>query len=183
MRRVLTISGCCLLIAALAWASDSDRPSPFGPKPNGHTYEKAHPRTVASNTKSDRTPPPEQQRARTAAEAPSSSSFVASGDPETGSATYSGSELDGRPTASGEAFDSTALTAAHPKLPIGSYVRVTNVSTGKSVVVRINDRCRAGSNRVIQVTRRVAEDLGLLGGSSSLTVKVEPVTAAGHAAG
>jgi len=182
MQRFFHTAGCSILVAA-ALLADSDRPSPFGPKPNGRTYEKTHQHTASAGTTSARTAPPEQQRARGSGNTPNSSSFVPNGEPETGHASYSGSELDGRPTASGEAFDSNALAAAHPKLPLGSYVRVTNISTGKSVVVRINDRCRANASRVIQVTKRAAEDLGLIGGSGAATVKVEPVKAGAPAAG
>lgn len=175
MQRSLQIFLLAVSLAALCFA-DSDRPSPFGPKPNGRGYEKSHQRAAATSVKGERAVVPEQQRARSGADTPSASSFTASGDSETGSASYSGSELDGRPTASGEIFDSSALTAAHPSLPIGSYVRVTNLSTNRFVIVRINDRCRANSNRVIQVTKSAAQELGLIGGSSNVTVKVEPVT-------
>jgi rare lipoprotein A len=167
-----TIIPAALLCAALAAGADSDRPSPFGPKPNGRTYEKTHPRPAAPAAPT--APAAEQQRARSAPASP------AGGAVETGPATYSGSDLDGRPTASGDAFDSRSLTAAHPTLPIGSYVRITNVSTGKSIVVRINDRCRASSSRVIQLTKRGAEDLGMGSGAGTLTVKVEPVKAEGR---
>jgi len=180
MRRPLTITACVLFVLSAARA-DSERPSPFGPRPNGRTYEKVHQRTVPPSPKNERPAIPEQQRARSA-EPPDSSSLVPSGQGESGTATYSGNELDGRPTASGEIFDSNALTAAHPSLPIGSYVRVTNVSTGKSVVVRINDRCRASANRVIQVTKRAADDLGLIGGAGNATVRIEPLAAATHGA-
>ena len=154
-------------------ADDSSRPDPFGPKPTGRTYEKTHQRPPQSPVQGSRAAPPEQQRARTAPPK-TPSDFVPGGSAETGIATYSGRELDGRPTASGEIFSSNDLTAAHPRYPIGTLVRVTNLSAGKSVVVRINDRIRESPNRVIQVTKRAADEIGLIGTSGANTVKVEP---------
>lgn len=79
-----------------------------------------------------------------------------------GVASYYGRRFDGRRTASGEAFDMHAMTAAHRTLPFGSRVRVTNPSNGKSVVVRINDRGPFHGNRVIDVSRAAATELGLI---------------------
>jgi len=179
MPRVFLIVLVGVWVTAAGWGSDPDRPSPFGPKPNGRGYEKGPAHTASASNKT--APAPEQQRARAAADNVTASNFVSSGGAETGKASYSGSELDGRKTASGEIFDSNSLTAAHHSLPMGSYVRVTSVSTTRSVVVRINDRCKATPNRVIQVSKRAAEDLGILGGSGGDTVKVEPVTAQARA--
>lgn len=80
-----------------------------------------------------------------------------------GAASYYGKRLAGRPTASGEAFDPAKLTAAHRTLPLGSRVRVTNLRNGKSVVVRINDRGPYHSRRIIDLSRRAARRLGMLG--------------------
>lgn len=80
----------------------------------------------------------------------------------TGVASYYGKRFAGRPTASGERFDPQQYTAAHRTLPFGSKVRVTNPNTGKSVVVRINDRGPFVKGRTIDVSRRAAEDLGLV---------------------
>ncbi|MGE3529724.1 MAG: septal ring lytic transglycosylase RlpA family protein [Methyloceanibacter sp.] len=65
-------------------------------------------------------------------------------------------------TASGEAMDGAALTAAHPSLPFGSKVRVANLANGRSVVVRINDRGPYSKGRIIDVSRAAAEQLGML---------------------
>src|SRR4030081_546944 len=59
---------------------------------------------------------------------------------EVGTASWYGQYFQGKETASGEPFDMQALTAAHPTLPLGSFVRVTNLRNGRAVVVRINDR-------------------------------------------
>lgn len=79
-----------------------------------------------------------------------------------GVASWYGPKFAGRRTASGEAFDPTEYTAAHRTLPFGSTVRVTSRS-GKSVVVRINDRGPFAKDRVIDVSQAAARDLGLIG--------------------
>ena len=80
----------------------------------------------------------------------------------TGSASYYADRFHGKRTASGEAFDQAAYTAAHRTLPFGSLVRVTNPGTGASVVVRINDRGPFTRGREIDVSRAAAEELGLI---------------------
>ena len=70
---------------------------------------------------------------------------------------------DSQTTASGERFNRSALTAAHRTLPFGTRVRVTRTDTGQSVVVRINDRGPYGGGRVIDVSQRAAQVLGLTG--------------------
>lgn len=81
---------------------------------------------------------------------------------EEGVASYYGYELAGRPTASGEIFDPEGLTAAHPSLPIGTVVKVTNVRNGKSVVVRINDRGPFTAGRIIDLSRGAAGIIGMI---------------------
>ena len=80
---------------------------------------------------------------------------------EGGRASYYGRELAGNPTASGERFDPTELTAAHRTLPLGTRVRVTHARTGESVVVRVNDRGPVHGDRVIDVSRAAADSIGL----------------------
>ena len=79
-----------------------------------------------------------------------------------GVASYYGKRFAGRPTANGESFDPTAFTAAHRTLPFGSKVRVTNPRNGKSVVVRINDRGPFARGRHIDLSRRAAEQIGIV---------------------
>ena len=79
-----------------------------------------------------------------------------------GSASYYAAKFHGRRTASGEPFNNNAMTAAHRTLPFGTLVRVTNPSTGASVVVRINDRGPFTRGRMIDVSRAAAEQLGLV---------------------
>ncbi|MDO9561233.1 MAG: septal ring lytic transglycosylase RlpA family protein [Bradyrhizobium sp.] len=74
-----------------------------------------------------------------------------------GMASWYGDDFHGRLTANGEVFDMSSLTAAHPTLPIPSYARVTNLSNGKSLIVRVNDRGPFHSNRLIDVSNRASE--------------------------
>ena len=93
---------------------------------------------------------------------------------QTGKASYYASRLHGRPTASGERYDQTAMTAAHPSLPFGSLVRVTNLYNGRSVILRINDRGPFTGGRIIDVSRSAAEQLGMLR-AGSVRVQLELV--------
>ena len=89
-----------------------------------------------------------------------------------GIATWYGRQYHGNRTASGEPYDMFAMTAAHPTLPIPSYARVTNVRTGASVVVRINDRGPFLRDRIIDLSFAAATRLGLAGaGSGEVTVE------------
>lgn len=76
-----------------------------------------------------------------------------------GTASWYGDYFVGKPTASGEPFDMYDLTAAHPTLPLGSWVKVTNIRNGRSVVVRINDRGPVVPGRIIDVSYGVAKTL------------------------
>jgi penicillin-binding protein 1B len=106
--------------------------------------------------------------------APNGDSPPPDANAETGHATHFTSELDGRLTANGERTNSKDLTAAHARLPLGSRARVTNLATGHSIVVRINDRCRPSPTRVINLSMRAAEELDLLH-SANNGVRVEPL--------
>jgi len=75
-------------------------------------------------------------------------------------------------TASGETFDPMQLTAAHPTLPIPSYARITNLSNGRMVVVRINDRGPYGNDRVISLSRAAADRLN---NSNNTKVRIDPI--------
>ena len=70
---------------------------------------------------------------------------------------------EGTRTANGEKFDTHALTAAHPTLPFGTRLRVTNVATGRSVTVRVNDRGPYVPGRIVDVSYSAAETLGMVG--------------------
>lgn len=79
---------------------------------------------------------------------------------ETGYATYYATSNEGLATASGEIYDPQLLTAAHKTIPIGSMVRVTNPVTQQYVIVRINDRWGGGGDRIINLSRQAAVELG-----------------------
>jgi rare lipoprotein A len=79
---------------------------------------------------------------------------------QVGTASWYGEEFDGRETASGEPFDMYDLTAAHPTLPLGTRVKVTNLHNHKSVVVVVNDRGPVVDGRIIDLSYAAAEALG-----------------------
>lgn len=81
---------------------------------------------------------------------------------ETGRASYYALELKGNRTASGEIYDPTKLTAAHPTLPFGTMVRVTNLYNQQSVIVRINDRGPRVKSRIIDLSYAAAEKLDFI---------------------
>ncbi|MBC3300595.1 septal ring lytic transglycosylase RlpA family protein [Pseudomonas sp. SWRI18] len=94
---------------------------------------------------------------------------------ETGTASYYGAKHHGKRTASGEPFNQNALTAAHRRLPFGTQVKVTNLNNDKSVVVRINDRGPHTRGRLIDLSRKAAEQLGMLG-SGTARVRVQAMS-------
>ncbi len=91
-----------------------------------------------------------------------------------GTASWYGRRYHGQRTSTGEIYDMYAMTAAHPTLPIPSYVRVTSVKSGRSVVVRVNDRGPFHSDRLIDLSYVAAWKLGIVDGGSGL-VDVEAI--------
>lgn len=91
--------------------------------------------------------------------------------PSTGVASY---YSEGTETASGERFNPQELTAAHPNLPFGTHLRVTNLATGRSVVVRVNDRGPFVPGRSVDVSYSAAQQLGFLDNGTA-KVKMEVV--------
>ena len=89
--------------------------------------------------------------------------YVPREDPDyeaTGEASWYGEDFHGKPTANGEVFDMGALSAAHRTLPLPSYAYVTNLENGRTVMVRINNRGPFAKGRLIDVSARVARELG-----------------------
>jgi len=82
---------------------------------------------------------------------------------QTGQASWYGLKFQGRKTATGETYDMNALTCAHPSLPLGSWIRVTNLRNRKSVLVRVNDRGPSVSARIVDLSYAAARALGLSG--------------------
>ena len=94
--------------------------------------------------------------------AASSAETVTIGDTEEGIAAYYSNVFQGRTTASGDRYDKNALTAAHNTYPFGTRLKVTNLVNNKTVNVRINDRGPATRGRIIDLSRRAAEELGFI---------------------
>ena len=91
---------------------------------------------------------------------------------ETGIATYYAPAMEGRNTASGEAYDPEQLTAAHRTLPIGSNVRVTNLKTKQQIIVRINDRWGGSGDRIINLSKQATIQLGF-GSAGTMPVQLD----------
>lgn len=92
----------------------------------------------------------------------SASARAIEGYSQKGKASYYHDSLQGRKTASGEIYRKGMPSAAHKSLPLGTKVRVTRLSNGKSIVVRINDRGPFVKGRIIDLSRRAARDLGII---------------------
>jgi len=105
----------------------------------------------------------------------------AAGDAEVGLASWYGRDFHGRRTSSGEIYDMYQMTAAHRTLPLGTWVEVIHVETGRSVQVRVNDRGPFIAGRVIDLSYGAARVLGMLG-QGVVPVRVRPLSAvAAHA--
>src|ERR1700710_1427516 len=168
--RAAAVVGACLVVAICAkngkfsrvdpkyGVSSSPRVVAFGePVPKGGgTYRVGKPYTVAG-----RVYVPEED----------------AGYRAEGMASWYGDDFHGRLTANGEVFDMASLTAAHPTLPMPSYARVTNLSNGKSLIVRVNDRGPYHGNRLMDVSNRAAELLEFKGNGVA-RVRVEYVARA-----
>ncbi|MDR0408899.1 MAG: septal ring lytic transglycosylase RlpA family protein [Spirochaetaceae bacterium] len=105
-----------------------------------------------------------------AAQTPADSSYR-----QEGIASWYGTEFEGRPTASGELFDPNQFTAAHPDLPFGTLLIVTNALNGEQVFVRVNDRGPFVKTRIIDVSKAAAEKLNMLEtGTAQVIVELAP---------
>lgn len=92
---------------------------------------------------------------------------------QVGVASYYGREFHGQKTASGERFDMYDLTAAHRTLPFGTRLRVTNLTNGRQVIVRVNDRGPFVKGRIIDLSYAAARELGMIGtGTAWVKIKV-----------
>jgi rare lipoprotein A len=97
-----------------------------------------------------------------------------------GSASWYGKKFHGQRTSIGEVYDMYGMTAAHPTLPIPSYARVTNVATGKAVIVRVNDRGPFLHDRIMDLSYVAAYKLGYINNGSA-EVEVESIAVAANA--
>lgn len=80
---------------------------------------------------------------------------------QVGTASWYGQYFEGKPTASGEPYDMHDLTAAHPTLPLGTFVKVTNLRNGRSVIVRVNDRGPVVDGRIIDLSYNAAKAIDM----------------------
>lgn len=94
---------------------------------------------------------------------------------QVGLAAWYGEEANGNRTATGETFDPNAMTAAHPTLPLPSYVRVTNIANGRMIVVRVNDRGPYTPGRIIDLSRAAGDRLNI---SNNSKVRVDFINVA-----
>jgi rare lipoprotein A len=94
---------------------------------------------------------------------------------EEGMASYYAEEFNGRKTSNGETYDMNEMTAAHRTLPFNARVKVTNVVTGKSVIVRINDRGPFKDNRIIDLSLAAAKSIEVVGNGTA-KVRLELVS-------
>lgn len=107
----------------------------------------------------------------------------AAGHVEQGVASWYGPDFHGGRTATGETYDMNAMTGAHPTLPLPTWVRVTNLENGRSVVVRLNDRGPFARDRIIDLSRAAAEALDMVrAGTARVEVRSLAETGAAPAA-
>jgi len=85
-----------------------------------------------------------------------------SGLPAEGVASYYADKFEGRPTASGEIYRASALTAAHRTLPFGTRLRVTHLKSGRTVIVKVNDRGPQRTDRLVDLSGAAAQALGMI---------------------
>lgn len=97
------------------------------------------------------------------------------GDVQEGTASWYGGKFNGRPTASGERYDMHGYTAAHRELPFGTWLRVENLSNGKTVAVKVNDRGPFKSHRILDLSFAAATDIDLVRpGTARVRITVMP---------
>ena len=153
--RCLVLVLAAASLAACAQSSVVSRRSEFSPSRQAslerHEYRRATPRVMVAKKHDE--------------------PFLPKSTGSQGLASY---YTEGNKTASGETFNSAELTAAHPNLPFGTKLRVTNTTTGKSVVVRVNDRGPFVRGRVVDVSYSAAQALGMVGAGTA-KVKLDVV--------
>ncbi len=160
--KLCIITSSCLLMVLGAWIW---QPKPFieapPPRPdrraNNHASQPAEPRAQALTNAAKPLPAP-----KTPATLPQRPAQHAQPYMEEGKASWYADRLHGRNTASGEPYSKYKLTAAHPKLPFGSRVRVIHLRNQRSVIVTINDRGRFPHGRIIDLSRKAAEELQMI---------------------
>ncbi|MGH8130008.1 MAG: septal ring lytic transglycosylase RlpA family protein [Steroidobacteraceae bacterium] len=158
MIRLSSATLVLLLLAIAGCASQRERPAPAptpaplpAPTPEGDALPRDEPRARSGN------PPFYEVAGRRYVVLQSAAGYV-----EQGVASWYGPDFHGGRTATGETYDMNAMSGAHPTLPLPSWVRVTNLANGRSVVVRLNDRGPFSKNRIIDLSRAAAERLDMI---------------------
>jgi rare lipoprotein A len=164
--KLLGVSVVCLSMASCATTKTEPEPPAKKTRSKEYFSEKEYGVKASPRVVSDGQPVPKgggrfmvgnpyQVRGKT---------YVPKEDPKynkSGLASWYGSAFHGRYTANGEVYDSSALTAAHPTFPLPSYARVTNLESGSSIIVRVNDRGPYHEGRILDVSAKTAEMLDI----------------------
>jgi rare lipoprotein A len=164
IKKMTAVVSAALLGVGVAAASEprsnpaDSQPSKQAPKPSAKATAKAHSKAT----------PKTSAKAKTANRA------------QVGQASWYGKAFHGRPTASGEEYDMFQLTAAHRSLPLGTWVKVTNLRNGKWAVLKVNDRGPYVGNRILDVSYGAAQALNFRGrGVEKVSIEVvQPQTVA-----
>ena len=150
--RLLVVALGAAWLGACAQTSVVTNQSAFLPHTTKHTAQVGHRRTRVAT----------RERVRVVRRHVAAAPHKSKGGKRAASEGLASFYTEGSQTASGEKFDTTALTAAHPTLPFGTKLRVTNLATGRSVTVRINDRGPYVPGRVVDVSYSAAKALGMV---------------------
>jgi rare lipoprotein A len=182
MMRALPVALMALLLAACS--STPPRPSPSSsPAPSPSVPERSTPPTPPADLDAIADPVPRAEPRSQRGNPISYEVFgkryfilpTSEGYKERGVASWYGPDFHSKPTSSGEPYDMYAMTAAHKTLPIPCYARVTNLSNGRSIVVRINDRGPFVDNRIIDLSYTAAHKLDMTRAGTTF-VEVEVIT-------
>lgn len=161
MRMLIREPFCLRGLAAVAlalWLQSSTNALGDGAKKNSRTSEKSEPKKdERRDSEAKKDSHPQQAPVKDKGTTPEGEKVVE----QVGEASWYGPNFHGKKTASGETFDQHDLTAAHPTLPLGSEATVTNLKTGQSVDVRINDRGPYTKGREIDLSKSAAKEIGM----------------------
>src|SRR4051794_10660726 len=171
--KLITVTSALVLSVALAAASDPSASNVGTAQANTSAAQKAQ--TQKADSKQAATP-----AEKPAISAETSTKTLVSGKPtkkkpQIGAASWYGEKFQGHTTASGEPYDMYQLTAAHRELPLGSWIKVTNMRTGKWLIVRVNDRGPFVGNRIVDLSDSAAAMLDIKGrGVERVKLEVVP---------
>jgi rare lipoprotein A len=149
--KLIATATALVLSVGMSAASDpgTAKTSSSGAQKSTKTAEKAQQSTPESTAKVE------------TAQKPAWSGRPTKKKPQIGTASWYGENFQGRPTASGEPYDMNQFTAAHRELPMGSWLKVTNMRTGKWLIVRVNDRGPFVGDRILDLSDSAAEMLDI----------------------